>query len=135
MPVAEEYRLQAAKCARLARGLNDDVVRNRLLELEREFRDAANEFEIRPSGDRDDVAALLLPAGDRGYADDQAALWPAREDDAELRLEAAKYVRRLGDKAVPFLCELAEMAALDGDDLSAEAWSDIAEAARRLLAV
>jgi hypothetical protein len=45
MPVAEEYRFQAAKCARLAFLLSDAVTRARLLDLQREYLAAAEAIE------------------------------------------------------------------------------------------
>jgi hypothetical protein len=45
MPVAEEYRLQAAKCARLALLLSDADTRARLLDLQREYIAAAEAIE------------------------------------------------------------------------------------------
>jgi hypothetical protein len=57
-----------------------------------------------------------------------------RNNDARLvNKVASDYVRRAGMQAVPDLVEHAEIASSLGDDFSAEAWLDIAEAALTLL--
>jgi hypothetical protein len=57
-----------------------------------------------------------------------------RNRDARLvNKVASDYVRRAGINAVPDLVEYAEIASSLGDDLSAEAWLDIAGAALTLL--
>ncbi|MBV9826547.1 MAG: hypothetical protein JO001_12890 [Alphaproteobacteria bacterium] len=55
------------------------------------------------------------------------------EDADDVEKTAAEYLARLGTAAVEDLRERAEMAAADGDDFSAAAWTDIADAAKRLL--
>lgn len=55
-------------------------------------------------------------------------------DDGHLvQRVAAEYVARLGKGALPNLLEKELLARLSGDDLSADAWLDIAEAAAALL--
>jgi hypothetical protein len=56
-------------------------------------------------------------------------------DDAHLvKAVAADYALQHGQRAVPYLRERAEIAAQQGDALSAEAWHDIAEMTALLLA-
>jgi len=55
------------------------------------------------------------------------------DDASEVERVAAEYVARHGLRALTDLQERAEMAAETGDRLSADAWTDIAEAAARLL--
>jgi hypothetical protein len=55
------------------------------------------------------------------------------EDGFLVEKVAREFVARLGPDAVPFLQEQAEIAALQGDALSACAWADIAEASERIL--
>ena len=65
MAVAEEYRLQAAKCARLALLLSDPITRARLLDLQREYIVAAEALEAgRDPAERTRAGSLL------------ALLWP-----------------------------------------------------------
>ena len=55
-------------------------------------------------------------------------------DDAdEVDGVAAEFLERLGPSVIVDLRERAEMSAESGDQLSAEAWTDIADAAERLL--
>ena len=55
-------------------------------------------------------------------------------DDADLvKTVAADFARQCGRRAVPYLRDQAEIAANQGDALSAEAWHDIADAAALIL--
>jgi hypothetical protein len=55
-------------------------------------------------------------------------------DDEILVVETATvFVERMGTAAIEHLQEQAELAAFAGDNLSEEAWRDIAEAAIRLV--
>jgi hypothetical protein len=55
-------------------------------------------------------------------------------DDAdEVDRVAAEFLDSRGPSVIPDLRERAEIAAANGDQLSAEAWADIADAAERLL--
>ena len=54
-------------------------------------------------------------------------------DDDGVEQVAREYVERYGADAVPILQDEADLADLAGDDLSAEAWRDIAVAAERIL--
>ncbi|MBV9827109.1 MAG: hypothetical protein JO001_15805 [Alphaproteobacteria bacterium] len=55
-------------------------------------------------------------------------------DDAEdIDKVAAEYISARGSDAVADLRERAEMASENGDELSAKAWTDIANAAERRL--
>lgn len=55
-------------------------------------------------------------------------------DDADLVAAlAADMVRQHGPEAIAMLAEKAEIAASLGDELSAQAWRDIAEVAARLV--
>lgn len=55
-------------------------------------------------------------------------------DDAdEVDRVAADFLKRHGPSVVPDLRERAEISAANGDQLSADAWMDIADAAERLL--
>jgi hypothetical protein len=55
-------------------------------------------------------------------------------DDAdEVNRVAAEILERHGPTVIPDLRERAEIAAANGNQLSAEAWTDIADAAERLL--
>jgi hypothetical protein len=57
------------------------------------------------------------------------------DDDADLvKEEASKFIARSGKGAVADLRNRAEIAAAQGDDLSAEVWTEIADAAEALLA-
>jgi len=55
------------------------------------------------------------------------------EDIDDVEKVAAEYIAIKGVSAVADLRQRAEMAEADGDDLSAEAWTDIADAAEKLL--
>ena len=55
-------------------------------------------------------------------------------DDAdEVARVAREFLASHGPSVIPDLRERAEMAAANGDQLSAEAWTDIADMAERLL--
>lgn len=55
------------------------------------------------------------------------------EDADDVERVAAGFLARQGPAAITGLRERAEIAAANGDELSAEAWSDIADALERLL--
>jgi len=55
------------------------------------------------------------------------------DDAEEVDRVAAKFLERHGPSVIPDLRERAEIATANGDQLSAEAWTDIADAAERLL--
>ena len=55
------------------------------------------------------------------------------EDGFLVEKVAREFVARLGCDAVDFLQEQAEIAALQGDELAACAWRDIAEASEHIL--
>jgi len=58
------------------------------------------------------------------------------EDDTDVAIVASvagDYLARLGREALPHLRDQAIMAAGQGDAISAQAWSDIADAAQNLL--
>jgi hypothetical protein len=55
------------------------------------------------------------------------------DDPDEVDGVAAEFLKRHGPSAIPDLRERAEISATNGDQLSAEAWTDIADAAERLL--
>lgn len=56
-------------------------------------------------------------------------------DDADLvEITAQQWVEKLGRDAPTHLKQRAECSAREGDELSAEAWRDIAEAAERMIA-
>jgi hypothetical protein len=55
-------------------------------------------------------------------------------DDADdVERIAGEFLKRHGPSVIPDLRECAEISATNGDQLSAEAWTDIADAAERLL--
>ena len=55
------------------------------------------------------------------------------DDTDEVERVAEEFLKRRGPTVIPNLRERAEIAAANGDQLSAEAWTDIADAAERLL--
>ena len=55
------------------------------------------------------------------------------EDADEVERIAGEFLASHGPRVIPDLRERAEIAAANGDQLSAEAWTDIADAAERLL--
>jgi hypothetical protein len=55
------------------------------------------------------------------------------DDTEEVDRVAAEFLERHGPSVILDLRERAEIAAANEDQLSAEAWTDIAEAAERLL--
>ena len=55
------------------------------------------------------------------------------EDADEVNRAAAEYLARHGPDVIADLRELAEIARANGDELSAEAWTDIADAVDKLL--
>jgi uncharacterized alpha-E superfamily protein len=55
------------------------------------------------------------------------------DDTDEIERVAGEFLARHGPSVIPDLRERAEIAAANRDQLSAEAWTDIAEAAERLL--
>lgn len=55
-------------------------------------------------------------------------------DDADdVDRVAAQFLVSRGPDAIAYLREMAEIAAVNGDELAAEAWTDIADAVERLL--
>lgn len=55
------------------------------------------------------------------------------DDQDEVARVAAEFLERHGPAVIADLRERAEIAAANGDQLSAEAWTDIADAAEQLL--
>jgi hypothetical protein len=55
------------------------------------------------------------------------------DDGDEVDRVAAEFLKRYGPSVILELRERAEIAAANGDQLSAETWTDIADAAERLL--
>jgi hypothetical protein len=55
------------------------------------------------------------------------------DDGDEVDRVAAEFLKRHGPSVILDLRERAEIAAANGDQLSAETWTDIADAAERLL--
>lgn len=55
------------------------------------------------------------------------------DDQAVVQQVAREHIERFGRKAPDYLRERAEQAELIGDQLSADAWREIAEAAERML--
>jgi hypothetical protein len=62
-----------------------------------------------------------------------AALFLGMDDEILIVETATVFVERMGTAAIEHLEEQAELAASAGDDLSEEAWRDIAEAAIQLV--
>ena len=71
----------------------------------------------------------MAPVGRNGLKRDRSTAW----DDEEIVKQAAReFVHRHGTGARRFLSEYAEIADGLGDELSATAWCDIADAVERL---
>jgi hypothetical protein len=55
------------------------------------------------------------------------------QDDDDVSRVAAEFLARRGPTVIADLREVAEIAAANGDQLSADAWTDIADTVQKLL--
>ena len=91
----------------------------------------ASDQELRRELDR--IEAGALEPGQEEAVDELRSELGQGRDRAELEMVARETLDQYGTKAVEILRERVEAAEMSGDELAAETWRDIADAAERIL--